>query len=81
MKNPGSYSCREYSGSKSRTQSGKPVILALLSVPYDLDKLQNIGTAIAAYNPRSVSLEALVEVLFGKTEAKGSLPIDVNFVK
>ena len=51
------------------------MIAAVLSAPYDLDQLKNIDAFVAAYNPRSISLDAVIEVLLGKTKAEGSLPV------
>ena len=60
-----------------KRDSGKPVIVVGLSVPYDLDRLTDVDAFVAAYNPRSISLEAAAEVLFGITPARGALPVDV----
>ncbi|MFH1537373.1 MAG: glycoside hydrolase family 3 N-terminal domain-containing protein [bacterium] len=58
--------------------TGKKFVGVGLSVPYDLEKFPEADAFIAAYNPRSVSLEAAVEVLFGRTEARGVLPVGVK---
>lgn len=58
--------------------TGKKVLAVGLTVPYDVEKFPEVDAFVAAYNPRSVSLEAAVEVLFGRTEARGVLPVGIK---
>lgn len=61
-----------------KSETGKPVVVVGLSVPYDLERFPEVDAFVAAYNPRSVSLEAAVEVLFGKIQPAGVLPVSVD---
>jgi len=63
---------------KGVAEAGRPTVVVGLSVPYDLEKFPQVDAFIAAYNPRSVSLEAAARVLFGEIEPRGILPVDVE---
>jgi len=58
--------------------TGKPVVVVGLSVPYDLEKFPDVDAFICSFSPRSVSLEAVAEALFGKFEPEGELPVGVD---
>ncbi|MEW5944875.1 MAG: glycoside hydrolase family 3 N-terminal domain-containing protein [bacterium] len=58
--------------------TGKPVVVVGMSVPYDVEKFPRVDAFVAAYSPRSVSLEAAVKVLFGFAEPKGRPPVGLD---
>lgn len=55
----------------------KPVVVVGLTVPYDIERFPQVDAFLAAYNPRSVSLVAAVEALFGKITPAGKPPVSV----
>ncbi|MEW6202706.1 MAG: glycoside hydrolase family 3 protein [bacterium] len=59
--------------------TGKPVVVVGLSVPYDLERFPDVDAFLGAYCPRSVSLEAAVDAIFGLYNPAGKLPVDVQF--
>ena len=56
-------------------RSGRPLIVVSLHTPFDLDYLGPVDTYLATFGPTRPQMEALVEVLFGDTEAGGVLPV------
>lgn len=63
---------------KALKATGKPVVVIGMTVPYDLEKFPEVDAFLAIYNPRSVSLIAAAEALFGKITAQGKLPVSVK---
>ncbi len=57
--------------------NGKNVIVVSFGSPY-LDSYDNIDTYMCSYGYGSVSLKAAADVLWGRSEARGILPIDLN---
>lgn len=64
---------------KALKTTGKPVVVVGMTVPYDLEKFPEVDAFLAIYNPRSVSLIAAAEALFGKITPKGKLPVTLKF--
>lgn len=64
---------------KKLKATGKPVVVVGLSVPYDLERFPEVDAFMAAFSPRSVSLEAAADALFGRFTPVGRLPVDVNY--
>ncbi|MGO8948147.1 MAG: beta-N-acetylhexosaminidase [Ktedonobacterales bacterium] len=58
-------------------QSGKPTIGLAIANPYDLSVFPRLGTYLATYEYTMPALAAAVEVLFGKAEAGGRLPVTI----
>ncbi len=54
---------------------GLPTVLITARNPYDIDSLQGVDAYIAQYDAGEASFKAVCDVLLGKTEAKGSLPV------
>jgi beta-N-acetylhexosaminidase len=57
---------------------GKPAVVAAVRDPYDLAFVSEARARIATYSFRSCSLKALVEVLFGESEANGTMPVELH---
>lgn len=58
--------------------TSKPSVVAAVRDPYDLKLVSGARALVATYGFRGCSLKALVRVLFGETEAKGRLPVDLD---
>jgi beta-N-acetylhexosaminidase len=58
--------------------TGTPVIVAAVGTPYDIAYFQSAPTFVATYDPQTVSLEAMVAVLFGDVPATGRLPVTIT---
>jgi beta-N-acetylhexosaminidase len=55
----------------------QPIFVALRN-PYDLSVASDAPTFVTTYGDAPVSLEALAQVLCGKIEAKGALPVELK---
>jgi beta-N-acetylhexosaminidase len=53
----------------------KPTIVVSMDVPYDLAELPEAGACVAIYGKRECNMRALADVLFGKAEPTGVLPV------
>ncbi|XRQ11290.1 glycoside hydrolase family 3 protein [Actinomadura welshii] len=53
----------------------KPVVVAALGRPYDLDAADGAEAALATYSSSTVSVNALAKVLSGAAEPTGRLPV------
>lgn len=58
--------------------TGKPVVVAMVGTPYDAAYLQGASTVLATYDFQPVSLDALVNVMFGQRAPAGRLPVTVR---
>jgi beta-N-acetylhexosaminidase len=56
---------------------GKPVIVAALRMPYDLQSFPDAPTYLCTYSILSPSMQALVKVLWGKVPSRGCLPVAI----
>jgi beta-N-acetylhexosaminidase len=54
--------------------TGHPVIGIAAGEPYDLARLPTLAAGIATYEYSPPALEAAVRVIFGETEARGTMP-------
>lgn len=54
-----------------------PIVVVSITSPYLLGKCPDVACAIAAYDGNTYSLVAAMEVLFGKREATGKLPVTI----
>ncbi|TDD69598.1 beta-hexosaminidase [Actinomadura darangshiensis] len=61
--------------SRIRALGGKPVVVAALGRPYDLDAADGAAAALAAYSSSGVSVDALAKVLSGAAKPVGKLPV------
>ncbi|WP_433474417.1 glycoside hydrolase family 3 protein [Spirillospora sp. CA-142024] len=61
--------------SRIRALGPKPVVVAALGRPYDLDAAGNAEAALATYSSSGVSVEALAGVLSGAVKPTGRLPV------
>jgi len=59
------------------SRMGKPVIAVSMDVPYDLAELVDVDTIIAIYGKRDCNMQALADVLFGRAEPAGVLPVSL----
>lgn len=57
--------------------SGQPAVTVALRTPFDLAVYPAASTHLCTYSVLAPSMEALADVLFGKAEARGSLPAAV----
>lgn len=57
---------------------GKPTVVAAVRDPYDLAFVPKARACVATYSFRECSLKALASVLFGKSEARGRLPVELH---
>ncbi len=58
-------------------KTGVPIVVVSITSPYLLGKCPDVACAIAAYNGNTYSLVAAMEVLFGKRQATGKLPVTI----
>ncbi len=58
-----------------RALGPKPVVVAALGRPYDLDAVGGAAAALAAYSAGAVSIDALAKVLSGAAAPSGKLPV------
>jgi beta-N-acetylhexosaminidase len=58
--------------------TGKPVVVAPVTGPYDIASFPTAGTYILAYDYQPVSLAALAEVLTGSARPTGRLPVTIR---
>ncbi len=58
--------------------TGKPVVVAAVGTPYDVAYLPAAPTFITSLDYQPVSLDALVEALFGEIDPGGRLPVTVR---
>ena len=58
--------------------TGKPVVAAAVGTPYDIAYLPNAPTFITSLDYQPVSLDALVEALFGEVDPSGKLPVTIT---
>ncbi len=56
---------------------GKPVIVAALRMPYDLQAFLDAPTYLCTYSILSPSLQALAKVLWGQLPSRGRLPVAI----
>ncbi|MEU8305335.1 glycoside hydrolase family 3 N-terminal domain-containing protein [Actinomadura sp. NPDC048955] len=61
--------------SRIRALGPKPVVVAALGRPYDLDSAGGAKAALATYSSSRVSVEALARVLGGAVKPTGRLPV------
>ncbi|GAA4235960.1 glycoside hydrolase family 3 protein [Actinomadura meridiana] len=60
-----------------RSLGSKPVVVAALGRPYDLDHAGGAAAALATYSTSAVSITALAKVLSGAVNPTGRLPVPV----
>ena len=58
--------------------TGKPVVVAAVGTPYDVAYLPAAPTFITSLDYQPVSLDAMVEALFGELNPSGKLPVTVR---
>jgi beta-N-acetylhexosaminidase len=51
------------------------IIIVSVRTPYDFNDLQTVSTALAAYGGNPPTLQAIADVLMGKSQASGVLPV------
>ncbi|MEU8121018.1 glycoside hydrolase family 3 N-terminal domain-containing protein [Spirillospora sp. NPDC049024] len=61
--------------SRIRALGSKPVVVAALGRPYDLDSAGGAKAALATYSSSRVSVDALAKVLSGAVKPTGRLPV------
>ncbi len=59
-------------------QAGKEVVVIAVRNPYDLAAYSNVPSYVAAYENRPFMMEAAAEVLVGKRNPSGRLPVQVT---
>jgi len=64
---------------KALQDTGKPVVVAAVGLPYDVAEFPDVPTYVATYSYNdSVALESLTKVLFGEVSPTGTLPVDIS---
>jgi beta-N-acetylhexosaminidase len=58
--------------------TGKPIVVAAVNTPYDIASFPSAPTYVASYGYQPVSLGALADVLAGRAEARGHLPVTIR---
>lgn len=58
-------------------QTGKPVVVVALRLPYDLAAFPQAPTFICAYSILEPSINAVARALFGRSEMTGRLPVSI----
>lgn len=59
-------------------QLGKPLAVAALRSPYDLLKLPNVQTYIAAYESRPLTMNSVAKAMMGQITFEGKLPVSLE---
>ncbi|WP_240636838.1 beta-N-acetylhexosaminidase [Paenibacillus silvae] len=59
-------------------QIGKPLVVVALRSPYDLQKLPDVQTYIAAYESRPLALSSAAKALMGQIPFEGKLPVSLD---
>lgn len=62
---------------RSLGETNTPVIAVAVRDPYDAAHAEQVGTWLATYSHRTVSVESLARVLFGEVSPVGRLPVPV----
>ncbi|MGB4337585.1 MAG: beta-N-acetylhexosaminidase [Bacillota bacterium] len=65
---------------KALAEVGPPVVVAMRN-PYDIAGFPEIGTYVAAFGFRDCSMQAAAEVVFGKVDPVGTLPVTIPGLK
>ncbi|MGG1662968.1 glycoside hydrolase family 3 N-terminal domain-containing protein [Brevibacillus sp. NRS-1366] len=60
-------------------QSGKKVVAVALRNPYDLMEFPEVDTYLAVYDHGKKAIERIADVLFGKCQAVGQLPVSIRY--
>jgi Beta-glucosidase-related glycosidases len=63
---------------KKLIEMDRPLIVIALNIPYDIQEFPKVTTYLTGYGYRECTLKALGDVLFGKAEARGALPVTIN---
>ena len=63
---------------KALLATGKPVIVAAVGTPYDVAYLPGVTTFIASLGYQPVSLNPLVQAIFGQLKPSGRLPVTIT---
>jgi beta-N-acetylhexosaminidase len=64
---------------KALLGTGKPVVVAMVGTPYDVAYLPaGASTVLASYDFQPISLDALVNVMFGRLAPAGKLPVTIR---
>jgi len=59
-------------------QLGKPLAVTALRSPYDLQKLPDVQTYIAAYESRPLAMSSAAKAMMGQIPFKGQLPVTID---
>ncbi|WP_339834852.1 beta-N-acetylhexosaminidase [Paenibacillus sp. FSL R7-0272] len=59
-------------------QLGKPLAVTALRSPYDLQKLPDVQTYIAAYESRPLAMSSAAKAMMGQIPFKGELPVTID---
>ncbi|WP_260989927.1 beta-N-acetylhexosaminidase [Paenibacillus xylanexedens] len=59
-------------------QLGKPLAVTALRSPYDLQKLPDVRTYIAAYESRPLAMSSAAKAMMGQIPFKGELPVTIE---
>ncbi|WP_433219145.1 glycoside hydrolase family 3 protein [Dactylosporangium sp. CS-047395] len=62
---------------KALVATGRPIVAAAVGGPYDLASFPEVPGFLAAYGYQPVSLTALADVLVGRADAPGRLPVTI----
>lgn len=58
--------------------TGKPIVVAAVGTPYDIAYLPGVSTFITSVDYQAVSLNALVQAIFGQLNPTGKLPVTIT---
>jgi beta-N-acetylhexosaminidase len=58
--------------------TGEPVVVAAVGGPYDIASFPQVSTYLATYGHQPMSMAALADVLSGRAEATGRLPVTIR---
>ncbi|MGO4529862.1 beta-N-acetylhexosaminidase [Paenibacillus sp. 2TAF8] len=59
-------------------QLGKPLAVSALRSPYDLQKLPDVQTYIAAYESRPLAMSSVAKAMLGRIPFEGELPVSLE---
>lgn len=66
---------RQAEFARALAELGRPLVLAAVRSPYDAILIPNAAAVLLTYGDPEVSLHALVDVLAGRVQAQGKLPV------
>lgn len=58
-------------------EKNKPFVVVAVRNPYDLSRFPEVQAFITTYEPSALAVQAAADIIFGKIEPKGKLPVTI----